>query len=401
MDYEVYRTIVVKGFDFVTFCGGASHVLAATKMPRETAFQKSSRELAFPGHQLAIGLQGELQHGDVSMPIDKVRILNVMVNSPLDQLDNDSVLKRLETHEPAELYARDMEYYDRANNALHAQYALKAWPSALANGSVADFHGFDLASTVRQDRHLKTIKLDFTCCCELNDTELLRLGTVFTPQLECLHLGLDSCHNISDAGVSQLKLPFDLTDVKLSLSNLRVAEATWISFFQDNFPKAATSINLEMTSRQADDGSGHMAADYGNQLLMAIADCFCPNLLRFDFECNHGFPEADDAGYIDFASKLPEGLRRLHIELGNAKTPSENNSLLIEFVEASPNSIQDLEIVCKGHWAEHQHLADMWDVLKTWPELRALAFSQVCTQEPHMLQVQEWSLSDFQKEFGT
>ena len=66
VDYEVYRTIVIRGFDFTTFKDGRAHLLAADKLPDETAFQKTHREVNFPGELLAVGLNGKLQHGNVA-----------------------------------------------------------------------------------------------------------------------------------------------------------------------------------------------------------------------------------------------------------------------------------------------------------------------------------------------
>ena len=67
----------------------------------------------------------------------KVRILNAITNKK-ENLDSPETLELLTTGHTSQ---HDQLLFDKANNALHAQFALRAWPMAVSSHSVTDFEG--------------------------------------------------------------------------------------------------------------------------------------------------------------------------------------------------------------------------------------------------------------------
>jgi len=115
----------------------------------EDAEDKAYRDMQFPHHLLARGMTVVLEEGDASCSIDKVRILKAMVSMQTiiaeEDEETDSInwndtgpLERLQST-PNMFSNEERTSYQLANDALHARFAIFAWPKAHQYGIVDSF----------------------------------------------------------------------------------------------------------------------------------------------------------------------------------------------------------------------------------------------------------------------
>mmetsp|Transcript_86434 Transcript_86434/g.217625 ORF Transcript_86434/g.217625 Transcript_86434/m.217625 type:complete len:668 (+) Transcript_86434:98-2101(+) len=211
--YELHTTVLQadKLMDIVTFHNGCPHLLSDGELPDENSWQQRRREMKFPIHLLTEGLRCRLEHGQATWKMDRVRILNSMAGRTM-QLDDHSILEMLETHR---------HKYDRANDAMHARFAIAAWPQALKRGLVENFDeaksgSLNLSRILASHQERKVVKLDFRNFEEMTDAAAKTLAAGLPTGVEDLELILGACP-ISDTGLRALAMKFGTGIKKLHL----------------------------------------------------------------------------------------------------------------------------------------------------------------------------------------
>ena len=109
----------------------------------EDAEDKSSRDIKFPSHLIALGLTTTLDRGDASEKIDKIRILKAMTSMRSIVLEDVNVdwddKGPLERVERSNSTPEEIESYDLANRTLNGRFAISAWPGAHAQHCVDNY----------------------------------------------------------------------------------------------------------------------------------------------------------------------------------------------------------------------------------------------------------------------
>ena len=147
-DFEIFMTLMdAKVLDITTIdAHGHPRLMTQNTVPIDAdAENKSSRDGQFPALMLAKGANITLEHGNASVVVDKVRILNSMVkiaeivgvgDIEIDW-DDHGAMNRIAEKKPSDSEARN---YELANNALRSRFAVAAWTMAHAEGCVNNFH---------------------------------------------------------------------------------------------------------------------------------------------------------------------------------------------------------------------------------------------------------------------
>ena len=254
-------------------------------------------------------------------------------------LDDESVMARLDAHDK-----NDLQCYDKANMALHAQFALKAWPQALQGDSVNSFYGHDLPQIVSADQSLRVVALDFTGSVQMNDDALELVSRALPAGLVECKLGLAFCPQLTNGGIEKLVLPAGLQQLDLDLSSLQQVTGTQslnvanhlvvqISVMTTivltdaglvalcgKMPQALTNIRLMM--RPQKDKQGKVTTERGDETLRAIA-CAVPSSLQELTLDVMWFPQAGQDASVGLLQCLPATLRALHLSFGHHTAEGE------------------------------------------------------------------------------
>lgn len=268
-DFELYKTISVdkKPLDIVTLHEGIPRLLSQDTVEDETPYYKSLREQQFPIHCLMEGMRRRLEDGEASVEHDRRQILSSMACDVPHTADPDEALR---------IALR------RANSALHAYFAIAAWPLAVKSGLVEDFDvespgTLSLPALLREDEGRERLALSLAHSRTLHDGDVCALARGLPPNLLELRLSFDNCVNLTDAGVRLLveKLPPALRVLWLDFSNCHEVTNAGVHFLARAFP---TQLR---------------------ELVLHCANC----------------PNVGDASAMDLARSLPAGVTSLHVGL--------------------------------------------------------------------------------------
>lgn len=214
-DYEIYTTISdsSKLLDIVAMDEehACPRLISEGPLPQETAHQKSLREQQFPIPLLVEGIRRELQNGDSTVQSDKEHILQSMAGAIQDGNDFESALALA---------------LKRANNALHAYFAVAAWPLAVKQGSVQNFDeenpGLSLPDVLARDQGLQHIRLSLAHTLAVTDADVAAVASGLPQNLSLLDLSFESS-NLTDNGLEILsqRFPHSLRDLFLDLSGCK------------------------------------------------------------------------------------------------------------------------------------------------------------------------------------
>jgi hypothetical protein len=149
-DFEIFMTLMDgKTLDITTIDErGHPCLMTQNVLPcDEDAEDKSFRDGNFPALMLAKGATISLEHGDASVVLDKVRILNSMVkiaeivsgNEADIDWDDHGAMDRITEERITGTEARN---YELADNALRSRFGVAAWTMAHAKGCVNNFHEY-------------------------------------------------------------------------------------------------------------------------------------------------------------------------------------------------------------------------------------------------------------------
>ncbi|GFH62073.1 hypothetical protein CTEN210_18549 [Chaetoceros tenuissimus] len=169
-DFEVFMTIMnAQSMDIVALDEEHRPCLLTEKLlpSDEDAEDKAWRDMHFPKHFFLQSFEIALQNGNASQIEDKARILKAMVSmkdivknkninwnddGPLQRLMNEKMLK--EEHLA----------YQLANEALHAKFAIYAWPLAHQHEQVKNFNGSKALSRSTESLPFSNILLNVMNC---------------------------------------------------------------------------------------------------------------------------------------------------------------------------------------------------------------------------------------------
>lgn len=242
-DYELYTTLSdsSKKLDIVTVKTGTPRLLSDGLLPDESAYSKIVREEGFPIAVLVRGLSACLEEGEATMAADRERILHSMAGEAAGAHGvGGSAL---------EVALR------RANNTLHARFALAAWPQAVKSKLVEDFDlqrpgSLSLQAILRQDTERECLELSLSHCMEVVDHDLDVLAGGLVTNLSNLRLNFEGCTNITDVGVKALSCQFPATLKILELSFLGCRQVTdsGLESLASYLPSGLLELRLDFAS---------------------------------------------------------------------------------------------------------------------------------------------------------
>ena len=283
VDFELYRTVAMDaGLDIVIHANGSPHLIAADSLPNESPYQKNKREQAFPfQHICKKMMEVQLHRGDSSMEIDKVRILNTMINhTPLD--DND-VLKRAEAQDPKDpRYKEDLKKYSLSDNAVRAEMACKTVSVALSTGQdCTNFYGFDLLKIIGMDALRKTILLnDIVSLDSVTDdifTTLVKLAS--KKSVQRFEINAKGCRHLTNGVLQKIKFYDHLKHLSLNLGYARNITNDALKNFTSKIPSSLHTLELDFSGFKNPEGD-YNPKRYGD-LLKALAKNIPSDLKAF------------------------------------------------------------------------------------------------------------------------
>ena len=169
-DFEVFMTIMNgQSMDIVALDEDDRPCLLTEKLlpSDEDAEDKAWRDMHFPKHFFLKSFEIALQNGNASQIEDKARILKAMV-SMKDIVKNKSInwnddgpLQRLMNEE---MLKEEHIAYQLANEALHAKFAIYAWPLAHKYEQVKTFNGSKAFSISKESLAFSNILSNLINC---------------------------------------------------------------------------------------------------------------------------------------------------------------------------------------------------------------------------------------------
>jgi len=222
VDFELYRTVAMDaGLDVIIHFNGSPHLIAANLLPNESPYQKNKREQHFPFEHLCKKLlECELHKGNSSVLIDKIRILNTMIEHR--PLDSDDVLKRAEKQDFDDpKYQQDLKFYALSDNAIRAELAIKAISIALSTDGqdCKSFYGFDLLQLIEMDTTRKNILLnDIVSLDSVTDDVLVTLTKLADRKsIERFEINVKGCRNLTNEALEKIKFSSNLKHLSFNL----------------------------------------------------------------------------------------------------------------------------------------------------------------------------------------
>jgi len=162
------------------------------------------------------GLTGQLEQGRAYAQWDKAKILGYIANDCQEDGDDAARLKIALVN---------------ANAALHAYFAIAAWPFAVQNKLVLDFDGpggedLSLIRFLKSDVMRRQLIFSLAHFEEVGNSDVEDVTNALPPNLWDLRLGFEGCVRITDAGLNKLKdglfnLPTSLKTLHLSFMGCR------------------------------------------------------------------------------------------------------------------------------------------------------------------------------------
>jgi len=245
-DFELYKTIATdkKNLDIVTVSEGKARLISQECLPNETNYYKSIREQQFPIRLLVEGMCRRLEDGDASVELDKHRILETMARDvPVTIFEGQT-----QNHDDRLAFA-----LKRANNALHAYFALAAWSYAVNAGIVQDFDpmnpgSLNLAETLAKDEERQRLTLTLAHSAKVTDADVAVLASGLPPNLVELSLCFDGNENVTDAGMKALAqrigLISSLRSLSLDFSSCRDITDIGVSQLMQYMPENLEDLSL-------------------------------------------------------------------------------------------------------------------------------------------------------------
>jgi len=346
VDFELYRTVAMQsGLDITMHANGSPHLIAASGLPNETPYQKNKREQNFPFALLCKKmLKVELHKGDSSMPIDKVRILNTMIEHR--PLDSDEVLQRMkEKNLEDPRYQQDLEKYAISDNAIKAEIACKAISVALSTEGqdYNDFHGFDLLKIIASDTLRKTITFNDIVSLDAVDDDVLVTLVKLTENksIETFELNAKGCINVTNAALEKLEISDTLSNLSLNLGYAKnITNDALIKFISSKLPESLETLDLEVSGYKTPEGN-YLPNRYST-FLEEFANVIPHHLNTLKLNSTLDDEDGGLEGLLQLARSLPSST--VSLDLTFEQWDNFKSDMIIEIAKALPSTLQNFRI---------------------------------------------------------
>jgi hypothetical protein len=374
VDYELYRTVRMDAnLDIVIHANGSPHLIAANPLPNESPYQKNKREKNFPfGAVCTKLLSVELQDGDSSQEIDKIRILNTMIDS--NPLDCNGVLARVEKKDIKDAtYVNDLKLFTISNAALRAEMACKSVSVSLSiDGQMYDsFYGFNLLEIIRNDKMRESIMFnDLTSLDSVTDSVFCTLVKLVGPNVKRFEIDVKGCRNITNKAIELLSLPGTLQHLLLNLGYARNITNEDLIKLMKKIPPALVSLDLDVCGFKNPDGK-YLPERYGT-LLVELSKHIPSKLRQLKFISTLDDEDGGLDGLVMFISALPPSIKSLSIKF--EVWTNFKGHMIVDIFKSLPSTLEEFSIyLYDGDYIEDDHLSMVAEEIQRLDRLRDLS----------------------------
>lgn len=372
VDYELFRTIKENSMlDIVIFKRGSVHLMAGEDLPGEAPYQRNRRESKFPFKEICEKfLKVQLELGESSMEIDKVRILNVMIGNN-DDLDCQDVLKRVQNHE---LHDTDSHHFTRSNGSLRAEMACRALSVALIQEDqrMDNFYGFNLLDIIANDLERTSLIFDDLVGLDsVNDDVIKVILGLIHKNIKYFEINVNGCTNLTEKYIYDMELPDTLEHLDMKLGYARNITNEALLHLATVIPQNLKTLRLDVSGFK--EGDGHYRPVRFTDHLEAFAKRMPPALEEFRFVSNFD-NSVDGTGLVELVKSLPRGLKKFTLIIESWGT--FKGQVFAQMAAHFPPSLEEIEINQYG--GEYFNDADFSifasNILKNIPHLRKIHF---------------------------
>jgi hypothetical protein len=372
VDYELFRTIKENSMlDIVIFKKGGVHLMAGKDLPGEAPYQKNRRESKFPFKEICEKfLRVQLELGESSMELDKIRILNVMIGNK-DNLECKDVLKRIQSKE---LRDTDAHHFTRSNGSLRAEMACRALSVALIqeDQSMDNFHGFDLLDIIANDfERTRLVFDDLVGLDSVNDDVVKTILGLIHKNIKYFEINVTGCTNLTEKYIYDMELPDTLEHLDMKLGYAPNISNTALLHLATVIPQNLKTLRIDVSGFK--EGNGDFKPTRFSDHLEAFAKRMPPALEEFQFVTN--LDDKDDgSGLVQLAKSLPRGLKKF--TLINEQWETFKGKVFVQMAAHLPPALEEIEI--KQHSGEYFNDEDFSmfgsNILKNLPKLQKIKF---------------------------
>jgi hypothetical protein len=344
VDFELYRTIEMdSGMDIIIHANGSPHLIAADSLPNESPYQKNKRELSFPFEHICKKIMDvQLHTGNSSVEIDKVRILNTMINHT--PLDDNSVMKRIEANNANDpRYKEDLKLFARSDNAIRAEIACKTISVALSTPGqdCTNFYGFDLLRMIGMDSLRKTILInDIVSLDSVTDDVLATLVKLASKEsVQRFEINAKGCRNLTDNVLHKIKFYNNLKHLSLNLGYSRNLTNDALKMFMSKIPSSLHTLDLDVSGFKNPDG-GYRPERYGN-LLEALAKNIPTDLKTFSLVSTL---HDEDGGLSDLLKLMGSLSSATSISFTFEQWDNFTSEMIVDIAKSLPNTLEKISI---------------------------------------------------------
>jgi hypothetical protein len=348
VDFELYRTVHMgSGLDAITYANGSPHLIAAGNLPNESPYEKNKREQKFPfEHICSQVLKLELHKGDSSQEIDKVRILNTMINHrPLDCKDVlERSLKR-DLKDPK--YQEDLKHYSISDNAIKAEFACKAISVALCTEGqdYHNFYGFDLIHLIESDTQRKSVFLNDIVSLDGVTDDIMKtlVNLANLRSVERFEINAKGCRNLTDDVLDKIEFTNTLKHLSLNLGYARnITNDALINFMNASLkiPPSLETLDLDLSGFKSPEGN-YLPNRYSD-LLEALGRSIPPQLNSLKLVSTLDDDDGGLFGLLELCLSLPSTIRTLHLTF--EQWDNFKSEMITDLAEALPKTLEDFSI---------------------------------------------------------
>jgi hypothetical protein len=374
VDFELYRTVRMNaGLDVVIHANGSPHLIAAEPLPNESPYQKNKREKKFPFGMVCNKLMSvELQNGDSSQVIDKIRILNTMVGRT--PLDCKGVLDRVEKDDSNDdQYLNDLKLFAMSNAALRAEMACKAMSVALStDGQNYDsFFGYNLLEIIAKDKLRESILFnDMTSLDSMTDAVLSVLVKLVGPSVKRFEIDVRGCRNLTDHSIEHISFPPTLHHLLLNLGYGRNITNDALIELVKKFPPSLQSLDLDVCGFK--DPNGAYLPERCSTLLVELSKHIPSKLTQLRFVSNLDGKDGDVEGLVKLISTLPSSTKSLSFVFESWR--GFESHMIVEIFRSLPSNLEEFSItIYNGDHIEDNHMSMVAEQIPRLDHLKNLS----------------------------
>lgn len=344
VDYELYRTVRMNaGLDVVIHANGSPHLIAAEPLPNESPYQKNKREKDFPFEAVCNKLLSvKLQDGDSSEPIDKIRILNTMIdNKPLD---SKGVLERVEKNDTKDnKYINDLNLFSQSNAALRAEMACKSVSVALSTDgqNYDNFFGFDLLKIIAKDKLRESIVLnDLTGLDSVTDSVLCTLIKLAGPSVKRFEIDVKGCRNITNKAIRLISFPPTLQLLSLNFGYAKNITNDALIKLMKKIPTSLQCLDLDVCGFK--DPAGKYLPERYSTLLVELSKNLPSELTQLKFVSTLDDEDGGVNGLAKLLETLPSSLKSLSFKF--EQWDNFKGHMIVEIFKSLPSTLEEFSI---------------------------------------------------------